>query len=253
MLETKNLEYRVNRNFFLSDINFSVPKGYMTCLVGKNGSGKTTLMNLLYGCVMPTWGSVYFEGNEIIRRDKKSQHLRRMTGYHRDVAYIGSRQWCVEKMSPDDNTAFLRCMYDSFDIKEYERIMEIFGFERSDRKVRYSSLSSGQKMQFQIAFHMARHPKLYLMDEPLANLDPVIKEDILELVRRKISVENATVLMSTHLVEETGDMTDYIGIMSDGMMMAFGNKEEIFERYGTDSIRELIKEDGKWTAGKFPG
>lgn len=241
MLEAKNIKYRVSRSFSLSDINISVPEGYLTCLLGKNGAGKSTLMNVLYGCLIPQGGTVSFGGEEIIRRGRKSSHLNRMTSFHRDAAFIADMKWCVGKMSIDENVSFLRCMYESFDDEEFERIMNVFEFGEGDRKKKYDLLSTGQKMQFQIAFHMARHPKLYLMDEPLANLDPVIKEDILELVRSKISGENASVLMSTHLVEEISDMVDYIGIMENGKMKAFGNRDEISEEFGAESIRELVK------------
>lgn len=243
MLEVKNINYRVNKKFSLSDISFNAADGYMTCLLGKNGAGKTTLMNVLYGCIIPESGSVYYSEKEIIKKDRKSAHIRRMTEFRRDAAFITGDSWCVESMSVEENVSLLRCMYDSFDDEEFERIMNIFEFSSGDRKNEYRLLSTGQKMQFQIAFHMARHPKLYLMDEPLANLDPVVKEDILELVRNKISTENAAVLMSTHLVEEISDMVDYVAVMENGNMKAFGSRDEIMERSGAGSIRELVKGD----------
>lgn len=243
MLKVKNINYCVNKKFSLSDISFDAADGYMTCLLGKNGAGKTTLMNLLYGCVIPHSGSIIYNEKEIIRKDRKSAHIRRMTEFRRDAAFITGGSWCVESMSTDENVSFLRNMYDKFDDDEFERIMNVFEFSAGSRNNLYSELSTGQQMQFQIAFHMARHPKLYLMDEPLANLDPVVKEDILELVRNKISEENASVIMSTHLVEEISSMVDYVGIMENGNMKAFGSRDEIMEKYGAGSIRELLNGD----------
>lgn len=241
MLKVKNINYRVNKKFSLSDIEFTVSDGYMTCLIGKNGAGKTTLMNVLYGCIIPESGSVYYDEKEIIKKDRKSAHIRRMTEFRRDAAFITGDSWCAENMSVEENVSLMRCMYDSFDYEEFERIMNIFEFPSGNRKNEYKLLSTGQKMQFQIAFHMARHPKLYLMDEPLANLDPVVKEDILELVRNKIAAENASVIMSTHLVEEISDMVDYVAVMENGNMKAFGSRDEIMEKSGAGSIRELVK------------
>jgi len=143
----------------------------------------------------------------------------------------------------DENLSFLSSLYDNFDHDEFERIISSFEFAVSDRKKMYYKLSTGQQMQFQIAFNLARHPKLLLMDEPFANLDPIIKEDILELIRNKIASENISVIMSTQLVEEISDIVDYIGIIENQKMKAFGSRDELFDKFGVQNIRELMKGD----------
>jgi ABC-2 type transport system ATP-binding protein len=84
-----------------------------------------------------------------------------------------------------------------------------------------------------------------ILDEPLANLDPVIKVDLMELLHRKAMEDNMGILISTHLVEDISDMVDFIGIMDDGEMKIFGDRESVFETFNSESLRELLLDMGR--------
>lgn len=246
MLEVKNLYCNINKKKvlkYLSDVSFTVPDGYMVCLLGKSSCEITALLKIIYGIIIPSSGSVYYNEKEIIKKDRFSSHVRRITEFRKDAALITDDSWCEILMSVDENLSFLSSLYDNFDHDEFERIISSFEFAVSDRNKMYYKLSTGQQMQFQIAFNLARHPKLLLMDEPFANLDPIIKEDILELIRNKIASENISVIMSTQLVEEISDIVDYIGIIENQKMKAFGSRDELFDKFGVQNIRELMKGD----------
>ena len=119
-------------------------------------------------------------------------------------------------------------------------------FTKEEYTTKFDELSTGKQMQLQLAFALARHPKLLLLDEPMANLDPVVKTDIWELLIRTIEKENISIIISTHLVEEVNDITDYIGLLDNGRLVKFGDREQILnDDLGNKNknLRELLEEE----------
>lgn len=246
MIDVRNLCYSheglTTKKFSLTDISFSLEDGFMMVLLGKNGSGKTTLLKAMYGINMVDAGSVLWDEKVAIEKTKTSEFMNKMEAYHSEVAYVGGEQWCFDNLTVNENSKLLSKLYDSFDIALFDSVMKSFDFPVSDREKKYRKLSTGQKMQFQIAFNIARHPRLIIMDEPLANLDPIVKTDILEIIRNQIKTDNLSVIMSTHLVDEITDMVDYIGLMEDGKLTLFGDRETIFDDKKIDNLRQILTE-----------
>lgn len=237
MIEVKNLSYKEKKSkngFSINNISFKLEDGYIMSLLGKNGSGKTTLLNLIYGMFKNDSGEVLWNGNVI--------NIDNNYAFRCDVAYVGGEEWCFSSKSADENIELLKYLYTDFDMELYEKYLKYFELKESDRRKKYSKLSTGQAMLFQIAFALARKPKLVIMDEPMANLDPIIKVDIMELLQKKVEEENMSIIISTHLLEDITDVTDYIGIIENGKMTEFDNREVIFEKYNADGLREVFIE-----------
>ena len=237
MIEVKNLSYRT-KTFSMENISFSLDDGYIMTLLGKNGAGKTTLLDLLYGRLTPLYGKVFWNGSDVT--GKKAIGIL----YHEDVAYVGGRTWCIGEINVDENVNLLKQLYSRWDQKRFEEILEMMEFTKEEYMTKFEELSTGKQMQFQLAFALARHPKLLLLDEPMANLDPVVKTDLWELLIRTIEKENISIIISTHLVEEVNDITDYIGVIDNGKLVKFGDREKILnEDLGneTKDLRALLE------------
>ena len=99
-------------------------------------------------------------------------------------------------------------------------------------------------MQVQIAFHLARNPRLLLMDEPMANLDPVVKTDLWDLLCHQWRDEDMGLIISTHLVEEINDITDYIAGVKDGYIDAYGECGQLLSENQCSDVRELMRRLG---------
>ncbi|WP_455720311.1 ATP-binding cassette domain-containing protein [Agathobacter sp.] len=238
MIEVKNLSYRT-KTFSMENISFSLDDGYLMTLLGKNGAGKTTLLDLLYGRLIPLSGKVLWNGCDATgkkaidsRLDNISDRVAANDGargilYHEEVAYVGGRTWCIGGINVDENVDLLKQLYSRWDQKRFEEILEMMEFTKEEYMTKFEELSTGKQMQFQLAFALARHPKLLLLDEPMANLDPVVKTDLWELLIRTIEKENISIIISTHLVEEVNDITDYIGVIDNGKLVKFGDREQI--------------------------
>ena len=175
MLEVQNLSYST-KTFSMENVSFSLDDGYLMTLLGRNGVGKTTLFDLVYGRIEPLSGKVLW--NDIDVTGMKAIDIL----YHDEVAYVGGRSWCIGGIRADENIRLLSCLYSRWDQKHFDEMLEMMEFTKEEYTTKFDELSTGKQMQLQLAFALARHPKLLLLDEPMANLDPVVKTDIWELL-----------------------------------------------------------------------
>ena len=209
MLEVQNLSYST-KTFSMENVSFSLDDGYLMTLLGRNGAGKTTLFDLVYGRIEPLSGKVLWNDIDV-------------TGMK--AIFFGSTTQIVS---------------------HFDEMLEMMEFTKEEYTTKFEELSTGKQMQLQLAFALARHPKLLLLDEPMANLDPVVKTDIWELLIRTIEKENISIIISTHLVEEVNDITDYIGLLDNGRLVKFGDREQILnDDLGNKNknLRELLEEE----------
>lgn len=242
MLTVENLGHKYGkRRFALRNISFSLEQGYLCCLVGANGAGKTTLLKTIYGVLCPSAGRVLYQGEQVTRANAKGkEYYKGLCRYHKEVAFVGGDEWCFPNATMQENVETLKTFYENFDEGEYGRLLEVFGLKKVAREKTYPELSRGQQMLFQIAFAMARHPRLLLMDEPFANLDPVVKVDLVQLFQEKMKDEDISILLSTHLVDDISDMVDYVGLMKEGELVMYGDRESVFEEKKVDSLKAWI-------------
>lgn len=238
MISVENLsyEYVAGKNKFkLENINFSLGEGYIMALLGSNGAGKTTLLKNIYGLLIPSEGDVRYDGKSVKAKAAFQ------SDYHQKVAYVGDEPWLFIDESVKNSIEILKLLYPDFDDNRWQKLLELFEIEAEKLDQIYEELSKGQQMLVQIAFALARKPKLLIMDEPLANLDPVIKTDIVEILQQSVRYDEMSVIMSTHLIEEINDVVDYVGVMKAGKMVQFGDREELFSKNNADTIRQLVK------------
>ena len=233
MIEAKGLKFRYGiKGFDLSDIDLKAERGYITCLLGKNGSGKTTLLKLLYGMYNPAAGEVCWKGVRVRREGLQK--------FRQDVAYIGDSAF-IPGLKVEENIDFLKNLYPSFDEVYFEKLMKKASLtETIDKNV--SVLSKGQKVKLEICFNLARKPEFLIMDEPLANLDPVYKVDILELLQSSVADDRLGILISTHLVDEVSDMVDYVVLLEDGRVKLYGDRFEVLGNSNSGKLRGLLSE-----------
>ncbi|MBP5462876.1 MAG: ABC transporter ATP-binding protein [Lachnospiraceae bacterium] len=214
MLVAKDLVFRYGLGQFRMDkVSLEIEKGYVYALVGENGAGKTTLLKLLYGALTPQSGEVLWKGKRVDRR--------RLAAYHGEAAFVGL-PWCNAESSVADNVDFLKPLYPTFDEEYWEQLLKRADLFYTVKDVPYGKLSAGEARKIGIVFCLARHPELLILDEPLANLDPVFKTEIPEILRDAVAKDGMTILMSTNLVDEIRDFTDYYGVIRDGALVKWG-------------------------------
>lgn len=235
MLQVKDIKYTVRNTmgnktkFQLQHIDFELEQGYFMCLLGKNGAGKSTLLRLLYGVHVPESGQTLWNGKNVV---KEKVQVRQ------EVAYVGEEEVFFEERSLEENVEVLQGLYPGFERELFTNYLESFELGAEALKKKIAEFSTGQKKQIQLAFALARKPKLLLLDEPMANLDPVFRVEFMDLLQQLISKEEVTVILSTHILDDVEELCDYVGVIDQGEMKLFGDRERILEQ--KESLREIL-------------
>ncbi|MBE6641751.1 MAG: ABC transporter ATP-binding protein [Ruminococcaceae bacterium] len=214
ILECKNL-YKAYKSgkYVLADMSFSVPAGKIVGLLGPNGCGKSTLIKTVAGLLMPTKGEVFVDGIPVGDETKAL------------VSYLPERTYFNSQMCVNELVAYFKDFYKDFD---EERAYQLFADLNIDTRARLATLSKGTKEKVQLIMVMSRRAKLYLLDEPIAGVDPAAREYILSTIVGNYDPES-TIMITTHLI------TDVEQVLDEFMFLGYGG--QILMCGGADDVR----------------
>ncbi|MCR5835892.1 MAG: ATP-binding cassette domain-containing protein [Lachnospiraceae bacterium] len=220
MLSIKNLSFNYGKKQFgISDISLKLDRGRFTVLFGEKGAGKTTLLKNMGLLLRPDKGEILWEGEKI--------NIKQPQLYKKVIAYIDETGWGRESFSLDENVNLFEHFYDNFDRNAFDNYMTIFGLDGAIRQEYYKNIDEKQKIQFQVAFALARKPKFLFLDEPLAKFNVVEVKVLMEEIHKKMRTEDMGVVMSTHLEEEIPDFAEYVVVMENGSVAKFGTRKAV--------------------------
>lgn len=227
MLIVHDLHKKFGTRYAVKGLSFSVETGEAFGLLGPNGAGKSTTIHMISGLFPPSAGAISIFGIDMVKHPKRGQ--RRLGVVPQEIALYPA-------MSAKENLAFWGRMYGLYGStlrKRTEEVLEIIGL--SDRaKDRVETFSGGMKRRVNIGAALMHRPELIIMDEPTVGIDPQSRHHILETVKR-LNAEGATVIYTSHYMEEVESVCQRIGIMDDGQMIAYGTLKELRETIGDRS------------------
>lgn len=209
----------------LTGIDLEVGRGRIVGLLGPNGSGKTTLIKLLCGLLRPTAGNLAVAGLPVGPETKAL------------VSYLPDRMYFASWMRAVDLFDLFRDFYQDFDYDKALAMCRSLGVEPKDR---LKSMSKGTKEKVQLVLVMARKAQLYLLDEPIAGVDPAARDFILRTILTNYN-EEGTVLISTHLIADIEKVLDEVILLKDGALMLHESVDHIREERGK-SVDALFRE-----------
>ena len=209
----------------LDNVNLSLPGGRIVGLLGPNGSGKTTLIKILNGLLQPTAGEVRIAGNAPGVETKKI------------VSYLPDRGYFPEWMRVGDMIELFADFYADFDRVKAAEMCRVLGL---DEKLPIKTLSKGTREKMQLMLVMSRAAKLYLLDEPIAGVDPAAREFIMRTILTNYS-EDGTVLISTHLILDVEQVLDEAVFLRQGELVLHESVDSIRERTG-GSVDQLFRD-----------
>ena len=209
----------------LDNVNLSLPGGRIVGLLGPNGSGKTTLIKILNGLLQPTAGEVRIAGNAPGVETKKI------------VSYLPDRGYFPEWMRVGDMIELFADFYADFDRVKAAEMCRVLGL---DEKLPIKTLSKGTREKMQLMLVMSRAAKLYLLDEPIAGVDPAAREFIMRTILTNYS-EDGTVLISTHLILDVEQVLDEAVFLRQGQVVLHESVDSIRERTG-GSVDQLFRD-----------
>lgn len=226
VLECKNLTKKYITKTALKGIDLSVPKGAIVGLLGPNGSGKTTLLKLAAGLLKPTSGEISVCGL------KPGAESKLIAAYQPDRVYLND--WMTVK----DLVQMMADFYPNFNKDKAFDMLKSLKIEASDK---LKSLSKGTKEKVQLILTMSREVPLYMLDEPIGGVDPAARDYILNTIISNYS-ENATVIISTHLISDIESVLNYVLFLKEGNIIRQGDVDDIREEKGM-SIDQLFREE----------
>ena len=221
----------------LSGVDLEVGPGRIVGLLGPNGSGKTTLIKLLCGLLQPTTGRLAIDGETVGPYTKSV------------VSYLPDRMYFADWMKAVDLFDLFRDFYADFDYQKALAMCRSLGVEPKDR---LKAMSKGTKEKVQLVLVMARAAKLYLLDEPIAGVDPAARDFILRTILTNYNPEG-TVLLSTHLISDIEKVLDEAIFLKEGKIMLHATVDDIREKEGksVDALfREIFKAEPMWEGGE---
>ncbi len=225
ILECKDLTKQYGKFTALDHINLSLEGGHIVGLLGPNGSGKTTLIKIITGLLTPSSGEITVNGNPIGAESKKV------------ISYLPDHTYLNKNMRVRDIIDYFEDFYTDFDTKRAYDMLAKLSINPSDR---LKTMSKGTKEKVQLILVMSRHADLYVLDEPIAGVDPAARDYILNTILSNYD-ENATILISTHLIADIENILDQIIFIQNGHIRLNSSVEEIREQNGK-SIDTLFRE-----------
>ena len=225
LLNCQALSKRYGYKTALDSINLSLERGRIIGLLGPNGSGKTTLIKLINGLLAPSSGFLTINGSVPGPETKKI------------VSYLPERTYFNSWMKVTDILNFFCDFYENFDRNRASDMLHRLGINENDR---LSSMSKGTKEKVQLIMVMSRDAQLYCLDEPIGGVDPAARDYILQTIITNYN-ENASVLISTHLIADIENVLDDVIFIQEGHIRLHASVHEIREQEGK-SVDALFRE-----------
>lgn len=227
ILECTALSKAYKRNNpVLENLTLTVPAGRIVGLLGPNGCGKSTLIKLIAGLLQPDGGSITVNGLPV---GEESKAL---------VSYLPERTYFDPKMKVSQLVRFFADFYADFDTERAYRLLGDLGINTT---ATLKTLSKGTKEKVQLVLVMSRRAKLYLLDEPIAGVDPAAREYILSTIVSNYD-PSASIIITTHLITDVEQvLDDFFFLTFGGTILQSGNAEEVRNETGK-SLDELFRE-----------
>ena len=231
IVEVSGVTKRFGERVAVDDLNLNVPQGVCFGLLGPNGAGKTTTLRMIYGVTLPTSGQVRVFGMDVSRN---------VRAVRRRLGVTLQQNVLIETLSPRANLAIFGRYHLMDGAGLARRVEELIDFMelRSHADVPVANLSGGYQRRLAVALSLMNRPELLILDEPTTGLDPAVRLALWSRVR-DLRRDGATVLLTTHYMDEAQRLCDTVAIMSAGDIIAQGAPEDLMERYLARQAVEL--------------
>jgi len=216
-------------DFALQGVNLTLPRGCVLGLVGENGAGKSTLIRMMLGACRPDEGSVTVLGQDIGRDERALLAVREQTGVVLDEACL------PEELTCEQTGRMMAGFYRQRDASRFDELARRFGLPERKPVREYSR---GTKMKLAIACALSHGAKLLVLDEATGGLDPVVRDEILDLLNDFTREEDNAILLSSHIVSDLEKICDYIVFLHEGRVLLTEEKDALSEKYAVLSLSE---------------
>ena len=216
LVSIRNLSKKYGKHTALKDVSLDIPRGRIIGLLGPNGSGKTTLIKLMNGLLTPGKGQILIDGNLPGVETKAC------------VSYLPERTYLPPAIRVKQLLSYFTDFYADFD---RQKALSMLTSLQISPDASLKTLSKGTKEKVQLIMVMSRKAQLYILDEPIAGVDPAARDYILKTIIQDYS-EDASILLSTHLISDIEPILDDVIFLKDGEITLTSSVEDIRNTYG---------------------
>ena len=228
-IEISNLTKKYD-GFTLDNISFNVPKGSIMGFIGQNGAGKTTTIRALLNITKIDNGTIHMLGMDLYENEYAIKE---------QIAAVFDEMPFYDGFTAKTLGIMFEGMYGNWNKEQYYAYLERFHLPL---KKKISKFSKGMKMKLQIATALSHGARLLIMDEATTGLDPVVRNEILDIFREYLNDEDNSILMSSHITSDLDKIADSVTFIHNGKILLTGYKDEILESHG---LSKCSKEDFK--------
>ena len=208
-------------DFAIRDLNLTVPSGTICGLVGENGAGKSTTIRLLMGVLRPDSGTA-----SVLGADVSSPEFRDVK---EDVGVVLDEAYFPESLNAVQVGKIMAATYRRWDQRLYDGYLKRFDLPE---KKQFKDFSRGMRMKLAIAVALSHQPKLLVLDEATAGLDPIVRDEVLDIFNEFTREEDHSILISSHILSDLEKLCDYIAFIHKGDLLFCEEKDQLLEQYG---------------------
>jgi ABC-2 type transport system ATP-binding protein len=219
IISVRNLTKEYGKTRALSGVDLEIPRGTIVGVLGPNGSGKTTLLKHITGLLRPSHGHVLTLGSEALAMSGEQMS---------HIGYVSQESELLDWLTVGETLDLARAHHASWDSDLAADLMERFELQRG-KKV--GGLSLGNKQRLSIILGVSHRPELLLLDEPAASLDPIVRQEFLNLLMELIQDGDRTILISSHILTDVEKVIDHVLIMDRGTVHCFQPLDDLREEY----------------------
>jgi ABC-2 type transport system ATP-binding protein len=214
-IETEGLAKSFRRVTAVEDLSMHVPAGSVYAFLGINGAGKTTTLRMLLNLLAPSAGHASVLG--VRSTDLRAKHFQR-------IAFVSESQRLPARFRVDEYLRYWKQFYPRWDDTLERELSDLFDLPR-DRRLGH--LSRGMAMKVQLLSSLAFRPELVVLDEPFTGLDALVRDDLIQALRRHAGPGGWTILLSSHDLAEIESLADHVGILHDGSLAVEGRISDL--------------------------
>jgi len=215
------------KDFSLTDVSFTLPEDCITGFIGVNGAGKTTTIRTILGLTHKTSGSIKIFGKDM---ESNEQELKNRIGIVLDEGYF------YDELTMDEMKSIIAPAYSGWSDKDYKEYLDRFSL---NPRQKIATLSRGMRMKFALTLALSHGADLLIMDEPTSGLDPLIRSQLLEIVKDYMKQGGKGVFFSTHITSDLDKVADMLILIHGGKILFEQDRDILLDNY------RLVKGDSK--------
>ena len=231
MIEVKNLQKKFETIEAVRRINYNIKKNQTLALLGPNGCGKTTTIGMLLGLITPSSGQIFINESELNYKDHQFLNIMNFASPYVELP---------KKLTVLENLKVYGRMYLIKNLKDkIEQIVEDLNLKNFLNK-KTGELSSGQKNRVSLAKSLINNPKILLLDEPTASLDPDTGDYIRSYLEKYKTENNISILLASHNMDEVMRLSDYVLMMKEGQIIDQGTSQDLINKHGRENLEQVF-------------